>query len=152
MDGINAEWVWVGIGLVLLVTEIATTAFVALPLAFGAFAAAIVALVGGGGAFQFVAAAVVAVGSFAALRPVAERMNDEGTVEGIGAHRLTNSRAVALTVIDDSDEGRARTGSEDWHATSESGDIIPEGTRLRVVRVEGTRLIVVPHYRQGNNP
>lgn len=144
MAGVDAQWIWVGIGLVLLIAEIATSSLVALPLALAAFAAAVVALLGGGLELQFAAAAVVATGAFAGLRPVARRLNDQGTVEGIGAHRLTNSTGVALSPIDESGSGTARAGSEQWHATSASGELIPEGSRLRIVRVEGTRLVVVP--------
>lgn len=144
MAGVEAQWIWVGIGLALLIAEIATASFIALPLSLGAFAAAVVALFGGGIEMQFAAAAVMAVGSFAALRPVARRLNDRGTVEGIGAHRLTNTTAIALSAIDDSGGGLVRAGSEQWPATSRGGNTIPEGTRLRVLSVEGTRLIVEP--------
>lgn len=144
MAGLEAQWVWVGIGLVLLVTEIAVSSLVALPLALGAFAAGAVALFGGGIELQFAAAAVVAVGSFAGLRPLARRLNQAGQVEGIGAHRLTNATAVALSAIDDTDGGMVRAGSEEWHATSGSGDTIAAGSRLRILGVEGSRLVVVP--------
>jgi len=142
MTGISSQWIWLAIGIILLVTEIATTTLVALPLALGAFAAAVVALFGGPIEVQFAAAAVAAVGGFAGLRPLARRINASGTVEGIGAHRLINATAVALTDLDPDAGGLVRIGGEEWHATTSTPSGVAAGTRLRVVAVEGARVVV----------
>ena len=145
MSGVSAQWIWLAIGIVLLVTEIATTTLVALPLALGAFAAAVVALFGGPVELQFAAAAIAAVGGFAGLRPLARRINSSGTVEGIGAHRLINATAIALTPIDPDEGGLVRIGGEEWHASTGTGAPAAVGARLRVVAVEGSRVVVVEH-------
>jgi len=152
MSGVSAQWIWLAIGIVLLVTEIATTTLVALPLALGAFAAAVVALFGGPVELQFAAAAVAAVGGFAGLRPLARRINSSGMVEGIGAHRLINATAIALTPIDPDEGGLVRIGGEEWHATTGTGAPVDAGTRLRVVAVEGSRVVVDHHAEDEPTP
>jgi membrane protein implicated in regulation of membrane protease activity len=44
----------------------------------------------------------------------------------------------------DSPRGRVRIDSEEWRAETPDGTSLPEGTRVSVQRIEGTRLIVVP--------
>lgn len=41
-------------------------------------------------------------------------------------------------------EGSVQIGGELWSAESETGRIIPEGTRVRVIGVKGLKLIVIP--------
>ena len=52
---------------------------------------------------------------------------------------------VVLEEIDDvRNTGRVRLEKEEWRAESDTDEVIPEGTRVEVVRLEGTHLIVVP--------
>ena len=144
MDSISWQWIWLALGIALLITEVATTALVVLPLAIGAFAAAIVAFFGGPVDLQFVSAAVVSVVSFAAIRPLAARVNKAGQVEGIGAHRLTNARGVALSDIDRSGTGMVQIAGEQWHGATVDDIVIAEGTDVRIIRVEGSKVMVAP--------
>lgn len=145
MDAISWQWIWLALGIVLLITEVATTALVVLPLAIGAFAAAIVAFFGGPVDLQFVVAAAVSVVSFAGIRPLAKRVNKAGQVEGIGAHRLTNSRGVAITDIDRSGTGMVQIEGEQWHGATVDDHCITEGSAVRILRVEGSKVMVVPY-------
>jgi membrane protein implicated in regulation of membrane protease activity len=145
MDAISWQWIWLVLGIVLLITEVATTAFVVLPLAIGAFAAATVALFGGPVDIQFVVAAAVSVVSFAAIRPLAKRVNQSGQVEGIGSHRLTNARGVALSDIDRTGTGMVQIGGEQWHGATIDDLAIAQGADVRILRVEGSKVLVVPY-------
>lgn len=145
MDTISWQWIWLALGIALLITEVATTALVVLPLAIGAFAAAVVAFFGGPVDLQFVTAAVVSVVSFAAIRPLATRVNKAGQVEGIGAHRLTNARGVALSDIDRSGTGMVQIEGEQWHGATVDDIVIAEGSDVRIIRVEGSKVMVAPH-------
>jgi membrane protein implicated in regulation of membrane protease activity len=147
MDPFSWQWIWLALGIALLITEVATTALVVLPLAIGAFAAATVAFFGGAVELQFVSAAAVSVVSFAAIKPLAARVNKAGQVEGIGAHRLTNARGVALSDIDRSGTGMVQIGGEQWHGATVDDIVIVEGSDVRIIRVEGSKVMVVPHHR-----
>jgi membrane protein implicated in regulation of membrane protease activity len=85
----------------------------------------------------------VAVGTFLGFRPLARRLDQSGEDEGIGSRRLIGQTAVITRAIPpDGDLGIARIHREDWRAESLDGIAIPEGARVRVTEVEGTRVMV----------
>jgi len=94
---------------------------------------------------QFVVAAAVSVVSFAGIRPLAKRVNKAGQVEGIGAHRLTNARGVAVSDIDRSGTGMVQIEGEQWHAATVDDVVIAAGSTVRILRVEGSKVMVVPY-------
>lgn len=57
------------------------------------------------------------------------------------AQSLVGSQCVVMTPVT-SQEGRVKLGDSSWLACSESGDTLAPGVRVRVVRVEGTKLVV----------
>jgi membrane protein implicated in regulation of membrane protease activity len=152
MNAISWQWIWLALGIVLLITEVATTAFVVLPLAIGAFAAATVAFFGGPVDVQFVVAAAVSVVSFAGIRPLAKRVNQSGQVEGIGSHRLTNARGVAISDIDRTGTGMVQIGGEQWHGATVDDLAIAQGADVRIVGVEGSKVLVVPYRKLPGGP
>ena len=81
--------------------------------------------------------------AFAALRPIAKRLDREGPVLGIGAHRQVGQLARVIGVIDGSHEGGlVMLGTERWRAESTDGGNIPVGSTVSVIEVRGTRLLV----------
>lgn len=144
MDGETLRWIWLVAGVVLLAGEMSTGGLYLLPFAVGAFAAAVLGFIGVGVAGQVVVCFVVAAVAFAAMRPLARRLDQTGITEGIGSRRLVNEPALVLAEIPTNDVGMIRAGSEEWRAVSQDGAAIPEGATVRIVDVEGTRAIVVP--------
>ena len=139
------RWIWLGAGVALVVAEISTATLVALPFAIGAFAAAVAAFAGFNVAIQLLVCAVAAGGSYAALRPLARRMNSiGGETTGVGSRRLVNEAGTVLTHIPAGDLGMIRVGSEEWRAESYDGRAIEKGARVRVLDTRGTRVIVAP--------
>ena len=144
MDGETLRWIWLVAGVVLLAGEMSTGGLFLLPFAIGAFAAAVLGFVGVGVAGQVVVCFLVSAIAFAALRPLAHRLDKTGITEGIGSRRLVNSTGVVLAEIPANDVGMVRIEAEEWRAVSQDGGAIPEGATVRIVDVEGTRAIVVP--------
>ena len=144
MDAETLRWIWLVAGVLLLAGEMSTGTFFMLPFALGAFAAAVLAFLGIGIAGQLVVCLVVSAVAFAAFRPIAKKLDQTGQTEGIGALRLVNESGVVLADIPADDAGMVRIGREEWRAVSESGQPIAEGTAVRIVDVEGTRVIVTP--------
>ena len=144
MDGETLRWIFLVAGVVLLAGEMSTGGLYLLPFAVGAFASAILGFVGVGIAGQVVACFVVSAIAFAALRPLARRLDQTGITEGIGSRRLVNETAVVLAEIPAHDVGMIRIEGEEWRAVSQDGAPIPAGATVRIIDVEGTRAIVVP--------
>ena len=64
---------------------------------------------------------------------------------GRGADRYVGKTGIVLVRVDHAgNEGLVRIGKEEWRADSETGEIIPEGTKVHAVRLDGTHLVVAP--------
>ena len=62
-----------------------------------------------------------------------------------GVERVVGRDAIVIVPIDPkSAQGRVRVENEIWHADSESGQPIPDGTMVQVLSVRGDRVLVRP--------
>ncbi len=142
-------WVWLAIGVFFAIIELTVLAgtFVLLPFAVSAFAASLLAFydvaieiqwgvfVFGGGALFWV------------MYRWARKFADNQMEPGVGAERLVGLVGVVTTTIEPDDHnrrGRVTVDSEVWGALTEHDRPIPEGTRVRITSVMGTRVFVVP--------
>ena len=55
---------------------------------------------------------------------------------------LRGKGTITETVDPDTDKGRIKIGSESWRAISDKNITIEEGSRVTVLRVEGSKAIV----------
>lgn len=137
------RWVWLIAMVVFGVGEISVAgSFFLAPFAVGAGVAAVLAFLGvpvGIEWIVFIAASVVA---FAALRPLAKRLDRAGPVLGIGAHRQMGQSAHVIEAIDGDHDGVVMLGTEQWRAESSDGEVISVGSTVSVIKVRGTRLLV----------
>jgi inner membrane protein len=138
-----AIWViWFVLAAAAVVGEIFTAGFFLLWFGVGAAAAGGLALLGAGFGWQLAAFVVVSGGLLAVSRRFAERFS-KPQPPGIGADRFVGLRGLSLEDIDDvANTGRVRLGKEEWRADSETGNKIPAGARVEVVRMDGTHLVV----------
>lgn len=133
---------WVALGVVLSAAEIVVPGFFLLPFGLGAGVAAIVAFLGGHFLLQMAAFVVASGVFFAALRPIARRLNEADDPPGVGANRLLRMRGIVLEQIGPLEAGVIRVDTEDWKAEAADGVTIPAGAQVTVVEVRGTRVIV----------
>ncbi len=115
------------------------------PFALGALVAAVLAFLGMSFTVQVLAFAVVSVVAFAALRPLARRLDRSVADHGVGARRLVGATAVVLSEIPANNFGIIRVGAEEWRAESSSDEAIPAGAIVVVREVRGTRAVVTLH-------
>ena len=135
-------WVWMILAAVFIIGEIFTAGFFLLWFGIGAVVAGIFAYLGLSIGVQGAAFVVVSGVLFAVSRKFAERFTKKQP-PGIGADRLIGKRGVVLEEIDNiKNTGRVRVEEDEWRADSKTDEIIPEGKRVEVIRVEGTHLIV----------
>jgi membrane protein implicated in regulation of membrane protease activity len=141
------RWVWLVAAVVFALGEMSTAgSFFLLPFALGALLAAILAFLGVDVAIEWLAFVAISGGSFAALRPLAKRLDRDEPTAGIGSRRLIGEQGVVLEDIPGGrhELGLARIGREEWRAESVDERPIPAGSRVRVVDVSGTRVVVNP--------
>lgn len=141
------RWIWLGAALVFGVGEMASAgSFFLAPFAVAAVVAAVLAFLDVGLGWQWIAFLVVAAVTFLALRPLARRLDRDYGSTDVGAQRWTGRRATVLQAIDAGIDsiGIVRVDREEWRAQSADGRAIPAGATVRVVRAEGTRVVVEP--------
>jgi membrane protein implicated in regulation of membrane protease activity len=136
--------VWLIAAVVLGVAE-----FFTLTLAFGLLAAAavvaaIVAGVGGGLLAQVLAFAITAGVGLLIVRPIARRQMTHPSPVREGSYALVGKKAVVIEEIT-ADRGLIRLAGEDWSARAFDDDqVIPAGTLVDVMEIEGATAIVYP--------
>jgi membrane protein implicated in regulation of membrane protease activity len=137
------EWVWWMLAAgVLAVGEIFTLGFFLGPIAIAATIAAIVALVGGGVALQWVAFIAVSAASVAVLRPIARRHLRTPLQLRTGTAALVGRPAIVLERVDDRG-GQVKIGGEVWSARSFDEDQAYEpGARVEVLKIDGATALV----------
>lgn len=118
--------------------------FFLLPFAIGAFVATVASLLGGPVWLGWLLFVSISAASFAALIPVRRRIDRSQWDVGVGAKRLMGKEGIVTRRIDPEPgaAGEIRIDREIWRATGPKGEVLEEGTIVRVVGVEGTRAIV----------
>jgi membrane protein implicated in regulation of membrane protease activity len=138
----NIWWIWMILAAFFIVAEIFTAGFFLLWFGVGAAVAGIIELLGLGFGWQMGAFVLVSGTLFIVSRRFAERFTKKQP-PGIGADRFIGKEGLVLEEIDNiKNTGRVRLKKEEWRADSVGGEIIPIGTQVEVVRLDGTHLVV----------
>ena len=142
-------WIWLFLAGVFLIGEIFTAGFFLLWFSFGAAAAGVLALLGVGTEGQFIVFIVVSGILYVSGRRFADRVTVKQP-PGIGADRYVGKEGVVVEEVDNSkNSGSVRIGQELWRATSGSDEILPAGSKVTVVKIDGSRAIV-QHEKEEN--
>jgi len=134
--------IWMIIAVVFIVGEIFTAGFFLLWFGIGAAAGGVLALLDIGFAWQLLVFILASFSLFLATKKIAQKVTiDQPT--GIGADRFIGQSAVVLEEIDNlAGTGRVRMNREEWRAEAIDEHKIPVDTKVTVVKVDGTHLIV----------
>lgn len=141
------RWIWLLAVLVFALGELAMAGSLVLaPFAVGALLAAGAAFLGVPLGGEWTLFLLGSAGTFAALRPLAQRFGARSPQAAVGAGRWVSREALVLEDIPGGPGGggRIRLDREEWRAESLTGAPIRAGSTVLVSRVDGTRLVVVP--------
>ena len=135
--------IWAIAAVLLSVGEILTPGMFFLgPVALAAVAAAVVALLGVGAAFQLLVFIIGSIATVAFLRPIAKRHLHMPAAIRTGTAALEGTKAIVLQRVD-VNGGRVRIGGEEWSARAYMEDqVLEPGTRVEVVKIEGATALV----------
>ena len=138
------HWIWLILAVIFLIAEAATVTMVSLWFAFGALAAMVVALSGGGVGFQVFVALAVSAALLACLRPmVRKHFTPRLTKTNVDA--VVGSQGYVTADIDNAAAtGTVKLGAMEWTARSTPGTVIPKGTLVKVDKIEGVKAFVTP--------
>jgi membrane protein implicated in regulation of membrane protease activity len=145
VDAEQWRWIWIAAAVILAIGELLTVGFFLLPFAVGAAAAAALAFTGAPVAWQIITFAVVSLVFLGILQRFAKRDQDAGETVKAGGNRYVGRSAIVLQTVRPYDtSGMVKVGTEEWKATVDGDIEIPEGSRVTVTEVRGTRLVVQP--------
>lgn len=134
---------WLIAGFACLAVEIFTPGFFMACLGIGCFVAAGVALAHGGLALQAVALVLGSAVALALVRPLLARLLGPRAVVATNADALVGKSGRVVEGIDPHQaKGRVLVEGEDWWATSLDQSDIAVDERVRVIQVDGSRLVV----------
>lgn len=135
---------WLIMIVVFLLAEASTVMLVSTWFAIGSLAAMLMALIGAGTGLQVAVFVIISAVCLTALRPLVRRhIAPKLTKTNVDA--VVGSTGLVTVAIDNvSAQGQVKLGAMEWTSRSESGEPIPQGTLVKVVRIEGVKAIVSP--------
>ena len=139
-----AAFVWLGLVILFLIAEGATVSLVSLWFAAGAVVAMFAALLGAGAWLQTGLFLVVSGALLLMLRPIVRRYLVP-KITPTNVDSLVGATGLVTETIDNvTASGQVMLGAMEWTARSTTGENIPQGTLIRVDRIEGVKVYVTP--------
>ena len=136
------EIIWLAALVILLIAEALTCGLTTIWFAGGALAAFLAALAGGPLWLQIILFFAVSILLLIFTRPIAIKYMNKN-VSKTNVDSLPGEKAVVIKTIDNlRGTGQAVVNGLEWSAKSKDETIIDEGKVVRIVAVEGVKLIV----------
>ena len=136
------RWLWLGAVVLFGAVEAATAGLVSIWFAAGAVAGLIAAWLGAGVAAQVVLFAVVSAAALAVTRPLVRRYAAGKAVPTNLDRVLGDTGRVTETIDNARSAGAVYVDGKTWTARSDDGAVIPQGTTVKILRMEGVKLFV----------
>lgn len=134
--------IWVVALILFSVIEAVTVQLVSIWFAAGALAALIADLLGAGVTVQFVVFLAVSIICFIVTRPLVKKFSTS-KIQSTNADRCIGETAVVVEEIDNVNaKGQVKVNGNIWSARSETDEVIAEGEKVTVLKIEGVKLIV----------
>ncbi|MDR3053127.1 MAG: NfeD family protein [Coriobacteriales bacterium] len=141
MIGFSWFWVWVILAAALCIGEMFTATFYLLPFGLGAIAAVIANALGADLLMQWLLFAAVSVVALIFLRPLARKLTRKESPK-TGVERLIGMTGEVIEGTAPAGESRARVDREVWNIALRDSSAPAPGSRVRVLAIDGTHLIV----------
>ena len=139
-----AAIVWFVLMVVFIFLEANTVTLVSAWFAAGALAALIASLLDAQLWLQVVLFFVVSILLLLSLRPITKKYFTPKLTK-TNLDRVIGSEGMVTVTIDNVlAAGQVKLGAMEWTARSSSGEVIPQGTRIKVDRIEGVKVYVTP--------
>ena len=139
-------FIWIGLMVLFSVLEAATVNMVSIWFVGGSLAALIVCLLGGGIWLQIIVCLVVAAAMLACLRPFVKRyVTPKKTATN--ADMVLGRNAYLTEPVDNlRGTGALKLDGKEWSVRSTDGSVLPAGSLVKIVKLEGVKLYVEPAH------
>ena len=126
----------------LIIEAVCAVHLVSIWFAAGAMAALVCTLLGGPLWLQVTLFIVFSALCLLAVRPMVQKHFNSG-VEATNADRILGTTAVVTREISNLlGQGEVKIAGQPWTARSQDDSVTPEGTRVKVLRIEGVKVFV----------
>ena len=143
-DGMTLKVAWLALLILFSIGEAITVGLTSVWFAVGALGALLCALVGGNIWLQIGVFLALSGLALALVRPLAKKFLTPG-YSATNADRVIGQEAVVTQTIDNlKGQGQVNIAGQTWTARSQDDAVIPEGTLVRVLRIEGVKVFVIP--------
>ena len=133
---------WLAAFIVFAIGEAVTVGLVSVWFAVGALAALFAAALGAGLWLQIAVFLGVSALALALFKPLSSKFL-KPKISATNADRVIGSPALVTETIDNTQaQGQVRVNGQVWSARSGQDIVIPAGTDVRVLRIEGVKVIV----------
>ena len=137
-------YIWLAVIFAALVVEGVTAQLISIWFVPGGLAGLISGFCGAGEWVQILIGAIVTLVCLIATRPLVNRVMKFRKVD-TNAGRLIDQTGIVVQEIRNLDaKGQVKIQGSVWSARSENGEVIPLEGKVRIVRIEGVKLIVKP--------
>ncbi len=137
---------WAATLVILLIIEGATAQLVTIWFAAGALAALIAAALNAPLWLQITLFVVVSAVTLIATRPLVKRITNR-KAENLNADRIIGRQAIVTERIDNLEgTGSVKVDGLVWTARSEDDDVIEQGSKVTIVKIEGVKVIVSQNH------
>ena len=144
--------IWLALVVVFLIAEALTVSMISLWFAAGAVVALLLSLLGLQVWVQVVLFFLVSAVLLACMRPLVRRHVDP-KLTATNVDAIVGTKAIVTAEIDNvCAAGQIKLNGVEWTARSTTGQIIPEGTLVRVDRIEGVKAFVTPVAKRAGAP
>lgn len=138
-------YIWLGLAVVLAVIEISTTQLVSLWFVIGAAVTAVCSatflkdkLI-----LQIVLFLVISAVALILTRPLVKKLKASTGRVSTNSDRNIGKEGVVIAEINDQEgTGQVKVGAEKWSAKSADGSVIEAGEHIKVIGIEGVKLLV----------
>lgn len=138
-------WVWVGLLALFIVVEACTAQLVTIWFAVGSFFALITSLATDSILAQATVFVAVSVVVLLFTRPLVKKTIDSKK-QPTNADMFVGETGVVTEEVNNLlAKGQCKVKGSMWSAKSETDEIIPDGTQVTVIKIEGVKLIVRPN-------
>lgn len=137
--------VWGVVFAAAVIAEMATLQLVTVWFAAGALVAFIAAALGFSPLSQAIVFTAVSVLLLCVTRPLLRKMKVKDVLPTNYDAEVGKTGLVTEEINDTRNTGRAKIGGINWRARTEDGSVLPAGTSIRVNRISGTTVFVVPN-------
>ena len=135
-------WIWIAVIVAAIVVEVASMQLLSIWFAIGGVAALITSFLTDNIVVQIIVFTVVSVISLALIFPTVRKSMKKEHVK-TNSDRYVGKLAVVTEDISNIDaKGQVKVDNQIWSARSEDGEAIPAGAKVKVLRIEGVKLIV----------